>query len=143
MAFAYPVTLNPEPDRRLVNVSFPDVPGALTFAETEAEALQLAGDCLIAALRGYMKLGQPIPPAGPSHGHRTVALPSLIAAKVALYSAMRDRGVSIIELARRLGIAESTMKRILDLDRRSHIGDIEAALATMGLRLEVIAREAA
>jgi len=117
------------------------VPGALTFGDDEAEAL--AEDCLIAALRGYIKLGKAIPAPSPSRGRPVVALPSLAAAKLALYAAMREAWISNVELARRLGITENVVRKLLDLDHRSHIGQVEAALGKLGVRLEVVARKAA
>jgi antitoxin HicB len=143
MRYIYPVQLDPEPDGSAVNLSFPDVPGALTFGDDEAETLALAEDCLIAALRGYMKLGKPIPAPSALRGRPAVALPSLAAAKLALYGAMHDARISNVELARRLGVTENVVRKLLDLDHRSHIGQIEAALAKLGVRLEVVARKAA
>ncbi len=143
MRYIYPIELDPESDGSAVNLSFPDVPGALTFGDDEAEALALAEDCLIAALRGYMKLGKPIPTPSAPCGRPAVALPSLAAAKLALYGAMRDARISNVELARRLGVTENVVRKLLDLDHRSHIGQVEAALAKLGVRLEVVARKAA
>jgi antitoxin HicB len=143
MRHAYPVQLDPEPDGPAVNLSFPDVPGALTFGENEADALAAAEDCLIAALRGYIKLGRPVPKPSPARGRATVGLPSLVAAKLALYSAMEEAKVSDAEMAGRLKVPERSVSRLLDLDRRSRIEDIEAALAELGLRLEISARKAA
>jgi antitoxin HicB len=143
MRYIYPIELDPESDGSAVNLSFPDVPGALTFGDDEAEALALAEDCLIAALRGYMKLGKPIPTPSAPCDRPAVALPSLAAAKLALYGAMRDARISNVELARRLGVTENVVRKLLDLDHRSHIGQVEAALAKLGVRLEVVARKAA
>jgi antitoxin HicB len=143
MRYSYPIRLDPEPDGSAINLSFPDVPGALTFGDDEAEALAMAEDCLIAALRGYMKLGKAIPAPSPSRGRPVVALPSLAAAKLALYAAMREARISNVELARRLGVTENVVRKLLDLDHRSHIGQVEAALGKLGVRLEVVARKAA
>jgi antitoxin HicB len=143
MRFAYPVQLTPEPDGSAVNVSIPDVPGALTFGDSEAEAMALAEDCLIAALRAHVRLRRPIPAPSPADGRPLVRLPSLAAAKLLLYSAMRDFGLDPAGLAQRLAIDEAEVDRLLDLDHRSHIEGIERALATLGLELEVIARDAA
>ena len=143
MLYVYPVQLDPEPDGSAVNLSFPDVPGALTFGTDEAEALALAEDCLIAALRGYMKLRKAIPAPSAPRGRPVVSLPSLAAAKLALYEAMRKAGLSNVELGRRLGVTENVVRKLLDPDHRSHIGQIEAALAKLGIRLELVARKAA
>jgi antitoxin HicB len=139
----FPVALDPEPDGSAINVSFPDVRGALTWGDDEAEALSLAEDCLIAALCGYIKLNKPIPKPSPARGRPTVTLPPLVAAKLALYEAMREQNVSGEDLAERLGMAEAALRRLLDLDHRSHIDQVEAALRCLGKRLEVRVRNAA
>jgi antitoxin HicB len=64
-------------------------------------------------------------------------LPILVTAKLALYEAMRTGKVTNVELARRLGISEGAVRRLVDLDHRSHIGQIETALAALGHRLVV------
>jgi antitoxin HicB len=143
MRYAYPVRLDPEPDGSAVNVSFPDVPEALTWGDDGVEALILAEDCATGALRGYIKRGWPVPRPSPSRGRPTVTLPPLVAAKLALYEAMHTQAVSGEDLAARLGIAEPAVRRLLDLDHRSHIDQVEAALRCLGKRLEVTVRDAA
>jgi antitoxin HicB len=143
MQTRFPVVLDPEPDGSAINVSFPDVRGALTWGDDEAEALSLAEDCLIAALGGYIKLNKPIPRPSPARGRPIVTLPPLVAAKLALYEAMRAQGVSAEDLAERLGMPEPAVRRLLDLDHRSHIDQVEAALRCLGKRLEVAVRDAA
>ena len=135
--YIYPVELEPEPDGSAVNLSFPDFRGARTWGDDEAEALSLAEDCLIAALGGYVALDHAIPKPSPARGRPTVSLPPLVAAKLALYEAMRAQGVSREDLAARLGMAEPAMRRLLDLDHRSHLDQLDRALAALGKRLEV------
>ena len=137
----YPVRLERD-DRGAVLVSFPDIPEALTEGATEGEALAEAQDCLIAALGGYMDDRRDIPRPSPGRGRPLVALPALAAAKIALYRAMRERGLSNAALARRLGTMEGTVRRLIDLDHRSHIGQVETALAALGQRLVVATRAA-
>ncbi len=131
MRHLYPFTLEPEEDGSAVNVAFPDVPGARTFGADEAEAKALAEDCLIAALGGYVEMGKPLPSPSPAEGRPTVIVPPLVAAKLALYEAMRTEGVSAAALAKRLGVAEAAIGRLLDLDHRSHIDGVEAALRAL------------
>jgi len=138
---AYPVTLEREADGTVL-VSFPDIPEALTEGGTEEEALAEAEDCLIAALGGYIQTRRAIPPPSPGRGRMLIPLPALVAAKSALYSAMRAGGVSNTALAERLGVTETVVRRLIDLDHRSHIGQIEAALIALGHRL-VLATQAA
>ncbi len=72
-----------------------------------------------------------------------IPVPPLVAAKLALYSAMQDRGVSAAELTRRLGVGGKVVASLLDLKRRTYLGQLERALAELGVRLEVTVRSAA
>ena len=141
MRWAYPVILEMEAGGS-VQASFPDVPEALTEGATEREALAKAEDCLIAALGGYVNARRDIPRPSPGKGRPLVVLPVLVAAKLALYRTMRERGLSSAALAKRLGTVEGMVRRLLDLDHRSHIGQIEAALHVLGKRLVVATRAA-
>jgi antitoxin HicB len=143
MRYAYPVVLAPESDGSAVNVSFPDVPEALTWGDDEAEALELAEDCLVTALDFYVTAGRALPKPGPARGRPMIAVPPLVAAKLALYSAMREQGVSAAELARRLGVGDKVVPALLQLNRRSYLAQPERALAALGVRLDVTVRSAA
>ena len=138
---AWPVDLQPQPDGSVL-VTFPDIPEALTEGSTRAEALSQAEDCLIAALGGYINNRQDIPPPTPKRGREVVALPALVAGKVALYCAMRAQDLSNTALAHLLGTTEGTVRRLLNLDHRSHIGQIETALRSLGKRLIISTRAA-
>jgi len=119
-------------------VTFPDVPEAGTDAPTRADALHEATDALIAALGGYVTDRRPIPqPSRAKPGQVLLTLSTLIAAKLALYEAMREAGISNVELGSRLGISEGAVRRLLDLDHRSHVSQIEAALQVFGQCLVV------
>jgi len=143
MRYAYPAELDPEPDGSAVNLWFPDVPGARTWGDDEAEALALAEDCLVTALYGCVRFGEPIPRPGPGRGRPMIPVPPLVAAKLALYAAMRARGMSGGKLARRLGVTQKVVQSMLHLKRRTHIGHLERALAQLGVQLEVTVKDAA
>ena len=138
---AYPTRLERQADGGVL-VTFPDIPEALTEGATEQEALVEAEDCLIAALGGYVLDRRDIPRPSPARGSPLVAVPALVAAKLALYRAMRAGGVGNTALAEQLGTVEGTVRHLLDLDHRSHIGQVEAALRVLGQRL-VITTQAA
>jgi antitoxin HicB len=143
MRYVYPAELDPEPDRSAVNLWFPDVPGARTWGDDEAEALALGEDCLVTALYGWGRYGEPIPRPSPAGGRPMIPAPLLVAAKLALYTAMRERGISEADLARRLGVTPKVVQSILHLKRRAHVGHLERALAQLGVRLEVSVKDAA
>ena len=141
--YVCPAELEPESDGSAVNLRFPDVPGARTWGDDDAEALSLAEDCLVTALYGCVRFGEPIPKPGPARGRPMISVPPLVAAKLALYGAMREQGVSKAELAGRLGVGEKVVAALPHLKRRSHLGQLERALAELGVRLEVTVRPAA
>ena len=133
---AWPVELEPQEDGTIL-VSFPDIPEALTEGETEDEALAQAQDCLIAALGGYVATRRSIPRPAKALGRPMIALPALAAAKIALYVTMRSKHVGNTALAARLGLSEGSVRRLIDLDHRSHIGQVEKALQALGQQLTV------
>ena len=140
LRLAYPVAI--ESTDRGVLVSFPDIPEALTSGADRAEALSEAADCLLAALGGYIQDRRPLPATSPARGRPVVPLPALVAAKLALYQTMLEQRITNVELAQRLGTVEGTIRRLLDVDHRSHIGQVEAALAKLERSLVVEARPA-
>ena len=137
MAHAFPYRFEPQ-EAGGVLVQFIDVPEAHTFGPTEAAAgADNALDCLIAALGSYIKLGREIPRPSPARGRPVAILPPLVAAKLALYESMRAQHITRTALACRLGLQENAVRRLIDLDHRSHIDQIDRALAALGKRLEV------
>ncbi len=124
-------------------VRFPDVPEALTEGDDRADALQAAEDALVTALGGYLEAKRPLPAAKRRKGLVAVRVPPLEAAKIALHEAMRVEGISGRELARRLDVQETAVRRLLDLGHRSHIGEVERALALFGLKLTLRVEPAA
>lgn len=93
---------------------------------------------LAVALAGYVQQQRDIPaPSSVKKGQEIVTLPPLVAAKLALYTAMRQQGVTKVALAARLGLSESVVRRLANLDHRSHISQVEKALRAVGRKLAV------
>ena len=61
----------------------------------------------------------------------------MITAKLALYEAMQENDVDEAALAKRLGTLRRTVRRLIDLDHRSHIDQIAEALDALGKHLVV------
>lgn len=94
MRYAYPCQITPHEDDELV-VSFPDVPGALTSGYSRAEALESAAEALSVMLAGRVEDRKAIPVPSPAlDGQEIVAVDPVTAAKLELYSAMRDQGIT-------------------------------------------------
>ena len=139
----YPVVLKRASNETVV-ATFPDVPEAHTVGNDEAQALARASDALETALAIYVDESRDLPrPTRLRKGHRVVTLPPMAAAKLAIYQAMRDQGVSRSELARRVGCDPKEVRRLLDLTHHSRLDRLEAALAALGKRLVIEARDAA
>ena len=137
MLHAYPCKLTPDEEGGFV-VTFPDVPEAITGGANRAEALAMAEDALAVALAGYVHERWDIPvPSRVGDGQEIVAVPPIVAAKLALYTAMRKQRITQGDLATRLGLSESTVRRLLDPDHRSHISQVQKALRAVGRCLVV------
>lgn len=139
MRYAYPCeVIGNEDDGEGFSLHFPDVYGANAGGWTREEALEIAEECLAVALGGYVKFHEDIPHASPLvEGQVLVPVPLLVAAKLSIYTAMRQQGINNVALAARLGIHESAVRRIVDPMYRSHISQVEKALRALGRSLVV------
>jgi antitoxin HicB len=142
MQFIYPYTVFRSEDGAW-QVRFPEVPEALTEGETEAEAHALANDALLAALGGLAKLRRDIPEPSAPGGRPVVVVPMLQSAKLALYQAMREVSLNNVTLARKLGVLEGEVRRMIDLDHQTKIGTLENALWQLGKQMASEVRRAA
>ena len=112
MIYAYPCQLTPDEDGGVV-ATFPDVPESITGGRDRDEALALAEDAIAVALAGYVHEKWDIPtPRAATGGQVSVAVPAVIAAKLALYSAMKEQRITKVELAQRLGVSESAVRKL-------------------------------
>jgi antitoxin HicB len=137
MAFGYRYILERQENGWWL-VRFPGIPEALTEGETEEEARTNAVDCVIAALEGYLKASKALPRQGAGQtGRDRAVLPSLVTAKLAVYETMRARGWSKLKLAKKLGMSENSVRRLLDLRHSSHMWIIDEALSKMNAELRI------
>ena len=132
---AYPINLQPDEDTILV--TSPDFPELTTFGEDRDEALGRAVDALKDAIAVRMQLRMDIPT--PSEGEPRAMIPPLTSLKVMLYQGMRDQGIGKAELARRLHWHLPQVDRVLDINHKSGLEQMDAALGAIGRRLQVTA----
>jgi antitoxin HicB len=133
----YPVTLTKD-DNGSSLVRFPDVPEAVTFGDTKAEALERAIDALLTAFDAYIKNRRDIPmPTTSKRGGLGVEVPALDASKIALYQTMRTENVSKSELGRRLNWHLPQVDRVLQVRHGSQLDQIAAAFGAMGKRIRI------
>ena len=137
MIYAYPCQLTADDDGGLV-ATFPDVPEAITGGKNRAEALAMAEDALATALAGYVHEKWDIPtPSEAADDQVSVPVPTVVAAKLALYTAMRAQRITKVELADRLGVSESAVRKLANPDHRSHMTQVQRALRAVGRSLKV------
>ena len=141
IAFEYSVDLAPDDDTILV--TSPDFPELVTFGDSESDALSHALGAFIAILSARIDDQEDIPLPSPRRKGPKVALPPLIAGKIAVYLAMREQGVSQSELARRLKRDPKQIRRLLDPVNSSRQEHIDAALKALGKKLIVSLADAA
>ena len=132
---AYPIAL--EDDDGTMLVMSPDFPELTTFGDDREEAVARAVHALGEAIAARIHDRKDIPT--PSQGETYAVLPTLISVKVMLYQGMRDQGIGKAELARRLGWFLPQVDRVLDVQHRSGMDMMDAALGAIGRRLHVTA----
>ena len=140
----YPASLLPEEDGNGFHVRFPDLPEALTGGSDFEDTLAQAADCLAEAIAGRIARGDEIPaPSRLKRGQHPVSVPLYLAPKLALYLALREGGMPNTELARRLGVSETVVRRMLDPKHDTKPERIQAALAALWKRIVVRFEDAA
>ena len=132
---AYPITL--EDDDGTVLATSLDFPELTTFGDDREEAIVRAVLALEEAIAARIHDREEIPT--PSPGETYAILPTLTSVKVMLYQGMRDQGVGKAELARRLGWHMPQVDRALDVQHRSRLDQMDAALGAIGRQLHVTA----
>ncbi|MDX2020983.1 MAG: type II toxin-antitoxin system HicB family antitoxin [Deltaproteobacteria bacterium] len=143
LALHYAATFRRDASGRIL-VRFPDLPGAATDGADSREALEEAIDCLGSYISVSMSRRETIPPASaPKARQRLIPVPLWIAPKFALYQELRAQGVTNRELARRLGVTEAVVRRMLNPNHASKPGKIEMALAALNRRVELSIADAA
>ena len=142
-ALTYPAKFTVGSDGRVM-VEFIDLLRVATDGKDQQEAMEEAIDALGSDLSIRLSRREEIPPPSAlKRGQRLVPVALWLAPKLALYLAMRDQEVNNSELARRLGVHERVIRRMLDPEHASKAGRIQAALAALGKQMTVEVRDAA
>jgi antitoxin HicB len=141
--FSYPAKFTTGNDGRVL-VVFVDLHRVATDGKDDREAMAEAMDVLGSDLSIRLSRHEEIPTPSPARrGQRLVPVPLWLAPKLALYLAMRERHVTNSELARRLGLHERVIRRMLDPEHGTKAEKIQAALAVLGKQMTVEIRDAA
>ena len=141
--FTYPANVKPDEDGFFL-VTFPDISFAATDGESLKEALAEAEDCLEEAIAVCISDGLTIPEPSPvKKDQYAIPLSAQMSAKAALHIAVCEEGISKTELARRLGVDEKEVRRILSPGHQTKLPRIEQVLGLLGRRLIVSMNKAA
>lgn len=117
---------------------------ALTGGDDLEDTLLQATDCLVEAIAGRIARGDDIPPPSRAkRGQHLISVPLYLAPKLALYLAMREQRIRNTGLARRLGLSETVIRRMLDPKHATKPERIQAALAALGKRIILSVEDAA
>jgi antitoxin HicB len=139
----YPLKLTRDNNGTLL-VTAPDLPEVANFGEDTADALLRAADAIATALQGRIAAREKVPaPSAPRRGQRLVVLPAIVTAKLELYRAMIETKTRKADLARKLGVHAPQLDRLLDLDHKSQLDQIEAAVRAIGREIHIELRPAA
>lgn len=115
-----------------------DLPQLITQGDTEQDALEQAADAMDEVFATYMVEGIEFPePSKAKRREHLVAPPAETMAKAALFVAMRQAGISKLQLARRLGVDEKEVRRLLDPHYGSKLPRIAQAISVLGQRLVI------
>ena len=115
-----------------------DLHEAITQADVNENRIDIAEDCLQAALESRINDNEPLPIASKARrGEVMINSPATTAAKAALYDAVREAGISKIELARKMGIDEKEVRRMLDTAHGTKLPRIAEALEVLGRHLYI------
>ena len=140
MRFIYPARFQPDSTGEII-VSFRDLPECLTSGSNRTDAQVAAADALEEAIAGRIDDGEDIPMPSPRYaGEHLIAVPADMAAKAALVLAFRKSGLSRVALARRFGVDDKVIRRMLDPRHGTATTRIHKALRVLGRELVVESR---
>ena len=141
--FTYPAKIEKD-EAGFFLVTFPDIPFAATDGKTMAEAMEEARDCLEEAIAVSIADSLDFPfPSSVLKGHHAIPLTARMSAKAALYIAVCESGIRKSELARKLGVDEKEIRRMLSPRHQTKLPRIEQALSALSYQLSVSLLKAA
>lgn len=135
--FQYAVKMAPSDEGGYI-VTCRDLPQLVTQGDDESHALAEAADAMDEVFAAYMLRGLALPaPSRLRKEEHWVSPPAETMAKAALYVAMSESGISKVQLAKRLGVDEKEVRRLLDPHYGSKLPRIAQAIAVLGKRLTI------
>lgn len=134
----YPAIFKPAEDTGGYEVSFRDIPEAITCGDNLEDAIVMAEDALVTCMDFYFDDKRPVPmPSAPQPGDRLIELPPSVAAKVLLLNEMLSQNVRPVDLARKMNARTQDVTRLLNLKHATKIDAIAMAVKALGKDLEM------
>lgn len=132
---SYPARLKKQPEGGYV-VKFRDVPEAITQGETREEAIEMAEDALITALSFYMEDNKPLPiPTLGRRGEVHIDLKVENTCRVMFYESMRRKGMTVKDLAVKMGVTPRTAQRLLKVTGKTSLNDLMRVACALDMRV--------
>jgi antitoxin HicB len=122
-------------------VNCPDLPGVVTYGETETEAIRWASDAIETFVGSCLRHFEAI--ARPSdHGGTRASVSLQTSMVLELYWALHDHGWTRADLQRALGWHRPQVDRLFDPGHASTLPRFEAAFRALGIEPDIVARAA-
>ncbi|KAE9526067.1 type II toxin-antitoxin system HicB family antitoxin [Testudinibacter aquarius] len=120
------------------NVTFRDIPEAITCGDDFDDALFMAKDALLTAMDFYFEDRRTVPqPSQAEDGEHLIELPLSVSAKVLLLNEMVAQNISNVELAKRIKVKPQEVQRITNLEHTTKIDTLARAFAALGKNLDL------
>jgi antitoxin HicB len=134
----YPVII--EKDGNGFFARFPDIPEALTGADTKEETLTQAKEALLTAFEFYFEDQRVVPPASNEEEYAYwVEVPLSVEAKLLLLNSMVEQRITQSDLAKRMETTRQEVQRIIDLKHSTKIDTLAKAIQAVGKKLTLSA----
>ena len=132
----YRIELTPD-DNDTFLVTAPAFPEVTSFGDDEAACQHHGSLAVQEAIAGRIAHGEDIPePDGDGYSGPVADTPLLMDLKAELYKAARSAGITRADMVRRLGWNRNSVDRLFDVNHASRLDKIEAAMSTLGYRIE-------
>jgi antitoxin HicB len=133
MNISYPARFEPQAEGGFT-ITFRDIAGAISQAESEDEALYNASEVLSLMLEGFIEDGEPIPHASAPEPNEVLVAPDA-ATQAAVLIHLAKGQLSTSDLARAMGTSWAAAQRLENPKHSPSLRQLERAAAALGKRL--------
>lgn len=112
MKVAYPALFEWDEDDKAYNVSFPDLPGCLTFGETREEAERMAADALSGYLMSVIDRGLKFKEPSSIKGAVMIEPAPSVSFALWLRAKRKASGMTLTDVADRLGVKYQVYQKL-------------------------------